>query len=190
VTTLLIGSPWIQGSTASNTTNEDSYNEDVDKSQQVTTTTGSAVSMEHHVPASDRKDKTNDEQLENGSQNEGASENAIVSEKTNNETENMPKSSPLIAESSHLGYRMPGLFGFNGGQPFYLEKDPITGAVDFSTKTASVKTGDNEESDTGGPSLQNHKISEAPSTADDYYYDDEEDSDNIDRKDGALDDNE
>jgi hypothetical protein len=186
--TLFIGSPWIPGSKASNTTKEDSYREDVDKIQ-VTTMTGSTLSTEHYVSASDVNDETNDDYLENGSQNEGSSESAIVSKNTNNETENMPKSSPLTAEGSHLGYRMPGLFGFNGGQPFYLEKDPITGAVDFSTKTSSVRTGDNEDPDKGGPSLQNHKISEAPSTSDDYYYDDEEESDNIDRKDSAFDDN-
>jgi len=188
--TLLIGSSWIPGSKATNTTKEDSYSEDVDKSQ-VTTMTGSTVSTEHNASASDRNDETDDDYSENGSQNEGSSESAITAKNINNDTE-LPKSSPLIAESSHLGYRMPGLFGFNGGEPFYLEKDPITGAVDFSTKTSSVRTENSEDPDRGGPSLQNHKISEAPSTSDDYYYDDEEESDNIDnidRKDGAFDDN-
>ncbi|XP_015589758.1 uncharacterized protein LOC107265149 isoform X1 [Cephus cinctus] len=28
-------------------------------------------------------------------------------------------------------YRIPGLFAFNGGKPFSLEKDPITGKIDF-----------------------------------------------------------
>lgn len=186
---LFIVSLWIPGSEASNKTKEDSHSDNDDKSQ-VTTMTGSTVSVEHYVSASDQNDETNDDYLENGSQNEGSLESAIVSENRDNETENIPKSSPLMAESSHLGYRMPGLFGFNGGEPFYLEKDPITGAVDFSTKTSSARTEGNEDPDRGGPSLENHKISEASSNSDDYYYDDdEEESDNIDRKDGVFNDN-
>jgi hypothetical protein len=184
-------SSWIPGTEAANSTKEVSYSEDDDKSQ-VTMMAGNTASTEHYVSASDRNDETNGDYLENESQNEDSMDSAIVSDSANNETENIPKSSPLTAESSHLGYRMPGLFGFNGGQPFYLEKDPITGAVDFSTKTSSVRIGSNKDPDTGGPSLQNHKISEASSTSDDYYYDDDddnEDSDNIDRIDSALDDN-
>jgi hypothetical protein len=186
VTALLVVSSWIPESEAEDMINEHSYGEYYDASL-AATVTGNA-STERNVLERDRSDEVGNDYIENESQSKGSSESTTVSEKINNETENTPKSSPLTAESSHLGYRMPGLFGFNGGQPFYLEKDPITGAVNFSTTTSAVKTGGNEYLDTGGLSVKNHKISDATNTSDDYYYDDE-DSDNADRKDGAFDDN-
>lgn len=188
MTSLLAVSSWIPGSEAEDTRKEDSYGKDNDESQ-ATTVTGNTASPEHYLPSRDRSDEADDGYVDAEAQNKDSFSSTVVSEKIHNETENKTKSSPLTVENSHLGYRMPGLFGFNGGEPFYLEKDPITGAVDFSTKTSADKTGANEDSDTAVPSLKNHKISEDTGTSDDYYYYDEEDSDNIDRKDGAFNDN-
>jgi hypothetical protein len=184
---LLIVSSWIRGSEAEETIKEDSYGKDEDESR--ATMTGNTASTEYHVSSRDRTDEMNDDYFDTESQNMDSFGSTVASEKVKNETKNSNKSSPLTAESSHSGYRMPGLFGFNGGQPFYLEKDPITGAVDFSTRTSTIKNEGNEDSDTEGLSFKNHKISEATGTSDDYYYDDEEESDNIDRKDGAFDGN-
>lgn len=187
VTSLLAVSSWIPGSAAEDTRNEDSYGNDNDESQ-LTTMTGNTASTEHYVSSRDGSDEVHDGYLVAEPQTKDSFGSIVVSGKTHNETVNINKSSLLTTENSHLGYRMPGLFGFNGGQPFYLEKDPITGAVDFSTKTSAVKTAGNEDSDTEGPSLKNHKISEDIGTSDDYYYDDEEDSDDIDRKDSTFND--
>jgi hypothetical protein len=176
----VVSSSWIPRAEAEDTI-KDSYTED-ENERQAKTMTGNTAATEKYVSAGDRSDKM-DDFLDTESRNKVSLGSIIFSEQTSNETQNIPESSPLTAESSH--YRMPGLFGFNDGEPFYLEKDPITGAVDFSTKTSPVKTEEDEDLDVGGPSLKNHKISEATSTSDDYYYDGEEDSENIDRKDGA-----
>ncbi|PSN50575.1 hypothetical protein C0J52_14764 [Blattella germanica] len=99
------------------------------------------------------------------------------------ETENIPEPSPLLADSS--GYRMPGLFDLNGGEPFYLEKDPVTGAVNFSVTSSGVKNNEDEDS-SATSSLKNHKYSDQDHNEDDYYYDDEEVDDGIDRRDDTA----
>lgn len=64
------------------------------------------------------------------------------------------------------GYNLPDNI-FNKGRPFYLEKDPVTGMVDFNSKTPSHFEDDYE-----------------------YVYDEQEpvayDKSNIDRKDGSI----
>lgn len=177
----MVVSSWIPKSEAGDTIKKDSYAE-----RQATMMTDDTVATEKYVSARDRSDEMV-EFLDTKSRDKALLGSIAVLGQTNNKTQNIPESSLLTSESS--SYRMPGLFGFNDGEPYYLEKDPITGAVDFSTKTSEVKREENENVDAEGPSLKNHKISEAPSASDDYYYDDEEDSDNIDRKDGAFNDN-
>ncbi|XP_018332532.1 uncharacterized protein LOC108742024 [Agrilus planipennis] len=76
-------------------------------------------------------------------------------------SEEIPNPSPLVVP----GYNLPETI-FNKGKPFYLEKDPVTGTVNFSSKTGSS----NEDYD---------------------YYEDEVnpeiyDKSSIDRKDGEL----
>lgn len=179
-------SSWIPRSEAEDTIKKDSYAED-DNERQATTMTDDTVATEKYVSAKTRSDEMEDF-LDTKSRDKALLGSITVLGQASNETQNIPESSPLTSESS--SYRMPGLFGLNGGEPFYLEKDPITGAVDFSTKTSAVKIEENEDVDAEGPSLKNHKISEPPSASDYYYYDDEvEDSDNIDRRDGAFNDN-
>lgn len=83
--------------------------------------------------------------------------------KTNSTDPNeLPAPSPLVLP----GYNLPENI-FNKGKPFYLEKDPLTGEVDFNSKTPSLNL---DESD--------------------YEYYDEQpdmfDKSNIDRKDGSL----
>ncbi|XP_059469598.1 uncharacterized protein LOC132193165 [Neocloeon triangulifer] len=68
------------------------------------------------------------------------------------------------------GYRMQGLYGF-GTKPFYLERDPVTGAFDFSGASA-------------GSSEPAHKFSsKVPAHADYDYEEVAIDTDPIDRKD-------
>lgn len=81
--------------------------------------------------------------------------------------EEKPKPSPLIIP----GYNLPGPI-FNNGKPFYVDKDPVTGQIDFNSKTSAGK--------------QSQSYLE-------YEYDDEEqepsnifDKANIDRKDGGY----
>ncbi|KAJ8965770.1 hypothetical protein NQ314_003911 [Rhamnusium bicolor] len=84
--------------------------------------------------------------------------------KENTESEEIPDPSPLVLP----GYNLPENI-FNHGKPFYVEKDPLTGTIDFSHKSPSLKLND-----------------------DLYEYVDEEPSENIydkaniDRKDGSL----
>ncbi|CAG7716405.1 unnamed protein product [Allacma fusca] len=47
---------------------------------------------------------------------------------------------------STAGYRMPGIFGMDGGA-FYLDKDPNTGDITFSPPNKSVATSSNEVTD-------------------------------------------
>ncbi|KAJ4434338.1 hypothetical protein ANN_22897 [Periplaneta americana] len=113
-------------------------------------------------------------------------------EKSASYEKDLPEASPLLSENS--GYRMPGLYDLNGGEPFYLEKDPITGKVDFGTRTQPLRKTSNmdhtslpsRDSIEGEPSLKNHKISESDIASDDYYYDEEEEGDKIDRKDTTF----
>ncbi|KAG5876053.1 hypothetical protein JTB14_016795 [Gonioctena quinquepunctata] len=86
------------------------------------------------------------------------------SKSTKTATEEIPDPSPLVLP----GYNLPENI-FNHGKPFYVEKDPLTGKIDFSQKSPSPKLDD-----------------------DLYDYVDEEpshniyDKSNIDRKDGSL----
>ncbi|KAJ9601393.1 hypothetical protein L9F63_000417 [Diploptera punctata] len=127
-----------------------------------------------------------DEEFNNTSTTEVRSKEILSTpstQKYENENETIPEPSALLSDSS--GYRMPGIFDFNGGEPFYLEKDPVTGAVNFSVKTATTHNEEEEENNMTGPSLKNHKISETQNS-DDYYYDDDEPEDGIDRRDSNL----
>ncbi|XP_049786964.1 proteoglycan 4-like [Schistocerca cancellata] len=89
-----------------------------------------------------------------------------------------PTAAPLVAEgAAHQGYRMPGLFGFNGGRPFFAERDPLTGSLDFCTRAVTA-TGAGAASHGDG----------------DYFYEDEEAEDDteadswdgVDRRDGPI----
>lgn len=83
---------------------------------------------------------------------------------SNDTSEEIPDPERLVVP----GYNLPENI-FNKGKPFYLEKDPLTGAVNFNNKSPSLDF-DNEEYD---------------------YIEDEPNSDiyaksNINRKDGSL----
>ncbi|KAJ3635267.1 hypothetical protein MTP99_008187 [Tenebrio molitor] len=80
------------------------------------------------------------------------------------DSEEIPDPSPLVLP----GYNLPENI-FNKGKPFYLEKDPLTGKIDFDSKTSSLKL-DEELYD---------YVDEEPSS--NIY-----DKANIDRKDGSL----
>ncbi|RZC40578.1 titin, partial [Asbolus verrucosus] len=79
-------------------------------------------------------------------------------------SEEIPNPSPLVLP----GYNLPENI-FNKGKPFYLEKDPLTGKVDFDSKTSSLKLDDD---------LYDY-VEEEPGS--NIY-----DKANIDRKDGSL----
>lgn len=53
------------------------------------------------------------------------------------EFEDIPNASPLVLP----GYNLPENI-FNKGKPFYLEKDPVTGQIDFDSKSDSLKLDD------------------------------------------------
>lgn len=86
-----------------------------------------------------------------------------ISTQSSYASEEIPDPSPLVVP----GYNLPENI-FNKGKPFYLEKDPLTGKVDFETKS-SLKLDDD----------MYEYIDEEPSS--DLY-----DKANIDRKDGSL----
>lgn len=78
----------------------------------------------------------------------------------------------LIPDPSALiipGYNLPGHL-FNDGKPFYVEKDPLTGAINFTNKTPAGKEYNSNEYD---------YIEEDPNP--DMF-----DKSNIDRKDGGY----
>ncbi|CAH0548117.1 unnamed protein product [Brassicogethes aeneus] len=79
-------------------------------------------------------------------------------------SEEIPDPSPLVLP----GYNLPENI-FNKGKPFYLEKDPLTGQIDFNSKTPSIKLDD-----------------ELYDYTDDEPSDNIYDKSNIDRKDGSL----
>ncbi|XP_054258680.1 titin-like [Macrosteles quadrilineatus] len=79
-------------------------------------------------------------------------------------------------------YIPPNYYTFNKGEPFYVEKDPLTGAIDFNRKTTPKNT-EKVESYTSS-ALTNEKDNPAES---DYFYDDQDfTEDGIDRKDGNI----
>ncbi|XP_044270712.1 uncharacterized protein LOC123015181 [Tribolium madens] len=84
--------------------------------------------------------------------------------KAGQNSEEIPDPSPLVLP----GYNLPENI-FNKGKPFYLEKDPLTGKIDFDSKTATLRLDDD---------LYDY-VDEEPSS--DIY-----DKSNIDRKDGSL----
>ncbi|KAJ8949986.1 hypothetical protein NQ318_002395 [Aromia moschata] len=57
-----------------------------------------------------------------------------ASEKESADSEEIPNPSPLVLP----GYNLPENI-FNKGKPFYVEKDPLTGKIDFTHKSPSVK---------------------------------------------------
>ncbi|KAJ8922279.1 hypothetical protein NQ315_004218 [Exocentrus adspersus] len=84
--------------------------------------------------------------------------------KTKTRSEEIPDPSPLVLP----GYNLPENI-FNHGKPFYVEKDPLTGKIDFTHKSPTPKP----ESD-----LYEY-VDDEPSA--DIY-----DKSNIDRKDGSI----
>ncbi|XP_015520167.2 uncharacterized protein LOC107224579 [Neodiprion lecontei] len=91
----------------------------------------------------------------------------------------VPSPSPLIAD--RLQYRMSGLFAFNGGKPFSLEKDPITGKIDF--EKAPLKTVNYTAENTNATDYDEY---DEDSYVTDVQSDDIYDKKNIDRKDGNV----
>lgn len=94
--------------------------------------------------------------------------------------EDVPSPSALISDG--LQYRMPGLFAFNGGKPFSLEKDPITGKIDFDK--APLKTLNYTVDNTNATDYSEY---DEESYVTDVQSDDIYDKKNIDRKDGSID---
>ncbi|XP_065160136.1 uncharacterized protein [Atheta coriaria] len=87
----------------------------------------------------------------------------ITVDKTVNNTEAVPDPEPLIVP----GYNLPENI-FNKGKPFYLEKDPLTGNIDFNTRTKLYEEYDYDDVEydkssidrKDGPSTGSHKPSD------------------------------
>lgn len=90
----------------------------------------------------------------------------LLFQSTNAKTksEEIPDPSPLVVP----GYNLPENI-FNRGKPFYVEKDPLTGKIDFSQKSPSVRLDEDLYDYVDEPQ------------SDDIY-----DKSNINRKDGSL----
>ncbi|XP_050307170.1 uncharacterized protein LOC126743930 [Anthonomus grandis grandis] len=82
------------------------------------------------------------------------------------DSEEIPNPSPLVLP----GYNLPENI-FNHGKPFYVEKDPLTGKIDFNHKTPTLKSNEDNLYDYGDDNA----------STDDIY-----DKKNIDRKDGSI----
>ncbi|XP_030749110.1 uncharacterized protein LOC115877127 [Sitophilus oryzae] len=96
--------------------------------------------------------------------------------KINQSHNSIPAQSEEIPDPSALvrpGYNLPDDI-FNEGKPFYVEKDPSTGKIDFNHKSTSTKNNDSNDDDV------DDYVDDTPS--DDVY-----DKKNIDRKDGNID---
>ncbi|XP_076264453.1 uncharacterized protein LOC143198828 [Rhynchophorus ferrugineus] len=88
-----------------------------------------------------------------------------IQNKSSADSEEIPDPSALVRP----GYNLPENI-FNRGKPFYVEKDPSTGQIDFNNKSPSFKADSDD--------LYEY-VSDEPS--DDIY-----DKKNIDRKDGSI----
>lgn len=109
--------------------------------------------------------------------------------------EEIPNPTMTIERGDLSDYRLPGFYTFNNGEPFYLEKDPVTGAVDF-TKKAPVSGLTSTPGDFTSASKQDRVTGQekADATESEYYEDEEVNpsdqdfkEDGIDRKDGSID---
>lgn len=88
-----------------------------------------------------------------------------------------------VQNAAPQDYLLPGYYTFNKGEPFFVEKDPLTGAIDFSKKTTPT---DKVESNTSSGPVDEKGTGSTESDGD-YFYDDQEvEGDGIDRKDGSL----
>ncbi|XP_063217502.1 uncharacterized protein LOC134528124 [Bacillus rossius redtenbacheri] len=67
----------------------------------------------------------------------------------------LPEPSAFVSPQSS---KISGLFG---GKPFYLEKDPVTGVVDFNTRTVKVNSSSNKVSNDGGSEEQSSVASQS-----------------------------
>lgn len=89
-----------------------------------------------------------------------------------------------VQNASPHDYVLPSYYSFNKGEPFYVEKDPLTGAIDFSKRTTLTSSDNTDTSTSNGQSTEKASALNPDS---DYFYDDHEvEGDGIDRKDGSL----
>ncbi|XP_071455796.1 trithorax group protein osa-like [Hetaerina americana] len=73
---------------------------------------------------------------------------------------------PLAAVT---GYRLPGIFALNDGKPFYLDRDPVTGAVSFNAGESGTQPIPSEPM-----AAESSPVADAATAADEYE-DEEED---------------
>ncbi|XP_022195144.2 uncharacterized protein LOC111052701 [Nilaparvata lugens] len=111
--------------------------------------------------------------------------------------EEVPNPTMTIERADVTDYRPPGYYPFHNGEPFFMEKDPVTGVVDFNKKTNAVTSGYHSKSvEFTSASKQDRVLDEqrANNSTDSDYYEDEEvaiepqdfKEDEIDRKDGNI----
>ncbi|CAG9763053.1 unnamed protein product [Ceutorhynchus assimilis] len=119
--------------------------------------TDAGVLMGGHI---DNKNSTNSSENDYD-YTESTAEVAAQKQTTKHNSEEIPDPSPLVLP----GYNLPENI-FNHGKPFYVEKDPLTGKIDFDHKSPSLKSDET-----------------------DYEYQDSDDiyaKKNINRKDGSY----
>ncbi|RZF44826.1 hypothetical protein LSTR_LSTR000778 [Laodelphax striatellus] len=111
--------------------------------------------------------------------------------------EEVPNPTMTIERADVTDYRPPGYHPFHNGEPFFMEKDPVTGVVDFNKKINAVTLGYSSKSvEFTSASKQDRVLDEerANNNTDSDYYEDEEvaiepqdfKEDEIDRKDGNI----
>ncbi|XP_075215268.1 uncharacterized protein LOC142321160 [Lycorma delicatula] len=109
----------------------------------------------------------------------------------------VPNPTMTIERADLPDYRLPGYYTFNNGEPFYLEKDPLTGSVDFTKKSSSFGQTSSPIDFTSASKEDRVNGQEKADATESEYYEDEEVSssdqdfkeDGIDRKDGNIDGN-
>lgn len=88
-----------------------------------------------------------------------------------------------VQNAAPQDYILPNYYTFNKGEPFYVEKDPLTGIIDFNKRT-TPKSAERIESNTSSGLNDDRRPGEPES---DYFYDEGEfDEGAIDRKDGNI----
>ncbi|XP_046392796.1 trithorax group protein osa-like [Ischnura elegans] len=82
-------------------------------------------------------------------------------------------SADTIPLAAVTGYRLPGIFALNDGKPFYLDRDPVTGAVTFNPSGgASTQAVPSEPM-----AAESSPVADAATAADEYEEDEEDDGD-------------
>lgn len=118
-------------------------------------------------------------------------ENTTDSEEA--KVEEIPQPAMTVQNGQQYDYRLPGFYTFNNGEPFFVEKDPLTGAIDFNKKTTSTapdKPLNQRETDFTSESKKD-RVKEGDED-NDYLYDEEFQPDQqfteeqIDRKDSIT----